>query len=228
MGKHKTLITLFFDLDDTLVDSERAYDAGMNHVGIDPKDATYLEARALVKAALPKLSPTARSRQLYFKKYLELKSEFSAKRHIELAESYEQHVVNDLKLQWQKLDRTALFAELKKITPNIFIVTNETTRMQVKKLFAFDPNGIFFSGMLTSEECGVEKPNPIIYQRALTDFHTDKKNCIMIGDSFINDIKGAIDFGIKAIQTTEFTQPKELGPHTIKKLADLPQFLKNF
>lgn len=220
-------MTLLFDLDDTLVDSERAYSAGMRHVGIDPKDTTFLQARASVKASLPPLSPTARSRQLYFKKYLELKNEFSAQRHLALADAYEDFVANDLGQQWIDLKRDKLFAELKKMTPHLFIVTNETTRMQVKKLTAMDPSGTFFSGMITSEECGVEKPNPVIYQRALVESRSNKSDCIMIGDSFINDIKGAMDFGIEAIQTTEFTESKDLGPTTITQLSELPGVLRS-
>ena len=227
MGKHQALTSLFFDLDDTLVDAETAYAAAMRTIGIEPEDASFLKARALVKACLPPLQPVARSRQLYFKKYLELNGQFSAKRHFELAEGYEQAVITHMEEQWKRLRRLDLFEKIKAKYPTIFIVTNETTRLQLLKLFKFDPNSKIFSGILTSEECGFEKPRPEIYNLALQRAGCTAGECVMIGDSFVNDVQGAINCGIKSIQTTEFTKPKELGPIVISDLNELPDTLKS-
>jgi FMN phosphatase YigB (HAD superfamily) len=128
------LITLFFDLDDTLVDSESAYKVGMKKIGLEPTDATFLQARSLVKADLPEKSPIARSRLLYFKKYLELKSEFTAGRHHEMTETYEQAVIHDVKTQWQALRRNDLFGEIQKLTSQIYLLTNESTLVRFNAL----------------------------------------------------------------------------------------------
>jgi putative hydrolase of the HAD superfamily len=220
------LISLFFDLDDTLVDSEAAYRAGMRAIGLEPSDETFLRARSLVKADLPLRSPIARSRLLYFKRYLELKSEFTAQRHDQMTEAYEQTVVDEMKTQWHNLGRRDLFQRLLKTTLNIYLVTNESTRFQIKKLRAFDPNGILFKGMITSEECGIEKPDPQIFRLALRRFGTSPENTVMVGDNYKNDIEGAANCGIKTVQTVEFTRPDKTGSQIIERLDDLPEKLK--
>ena len=46
---------------------------------------------------------------------------------------------------------------------------------------------------------GVKKPNPKIYEFALSLAKTKKETSIMIGDSIEADVVGALDFGIEAI-----------------------------
>jgi len=57
----------------------------------------------------------------------------------------------------------------------------------------------YFSNVIISEDAGVNKPNRAIFEYALHKAGAQKQESIMIGDSLEADIRGAQDFGIKAI-----------------------------
>ena len=46
---------------------------------------------------------------------------------------------------------------------------------------------------------GVKKPNPLIFDYAITEANASKFNSIMIGDCIEADINGALIFGMEAI-----------------------------
>lgn len=57
----------------------------------------------------------------------------------------------------------------------------------------------YFENVIISEDVGVNKPNPIIFEYALDKAKALKEESIMIGDSLEADIYGALNFGIEAI-----------------------------
>ncbi|MEH1942085.1 MAG: HAD family hydrolase [Nostoc sp.] len=57
----------------------------------------------------------------------------------------------------------------------------------------------YFSGIYSSGKIGYEKPNIRFYDYVINDLNIEKKECIMIGDSYDADIAGALRAGIKAI-----------------------------
>lgn len=57
----------------------------------------------------------------------------------------------------------------------------------------------YFSHIVISENVGVHKPHPDIFQYALEGANANKKTSIMIGDSIEADIRGAQSFGMDAI-----------------------------
>lgn len=214
---------LFLDIDDTLFDSEAAYSFAMQSIGISNDDENYLKARQLTKMNLPVLAPAARSRNLYFKKFLELKKNYSPSQHMQLIEKYEFEVVKHIQRQWQTLNREALLTRLRKRFERIVLISNETLRMQSLKINAIDPNFLLFDNLITSEEVGFEKPHESIFRYALGQTKTDPQNVLMIGDSFKNDILGARNINIKAVKTIEFKNDQEFDPNTviINDLKDL-------
>lgn len=216
---------LLIDLDDTLIDSDGAYDYGMKSIGIAPDDSTYLEARKKTKEILGEGSPSARSRLIYFKKYLELKAEYSPEKHQKLIYGYEVAITDHMQKQWNELSRVKLFKELKKMFKTIAIVTNETTRMQMLKLSKLDPDFQFFDLLITSEEAGVEKPHPKIFNMALSALNCTYDNCVMVGDSFKNDIEPALKLKMRAVQTVEFKKDSSQQNSTHPKITQLDQLL---
>ncbi|MCZ4242955.1 YjjG family noncanonical pyrimidine nucleotidase [Pedobacter punctiformis] len=67
------------------------------------------------------------------------------------------------------------------------------TKMNVSKL---NP---YFQNVIISEDVGVNKPSPVIFQHALDKAKARKEESIMIGDSLEADIYGALNFGMEAI-----------------------------
>jgi putative hydrolase of the HAD superfamily len=216
---------LLFDLDDTLVPSSRSYDQALKFAGISPDDERFLEARADVKRRLPKGYPAARSRRLYFKRFLELGDDYTPKRHLELASTYENEVARILSEAWSSLNRPALFEKLRKNADVIGIVSNETANMQSLKLAGMDPNWKYFDFIVTSEEVGVEKPDSRMFSRALELAAAKAADCTFIGDSYEMDIVPTTALGMRTIQTLEFLQTEKRHSATIAKLNELATLL---
>ncbi len=80
----------------------------------------------------------------------------------------------------------------------LHILTNGFEESQKLKL---KHSGIlhFFKNIITSDCTGFTKPNPIIFNHALSISNATPQNSIMIGDSFDADILGARSLGMKTI-----------------------------
>lgn len=229
MGKREPLI-LLFDLDDTLVPSSKAYDFGMESVEVAPDDATFLKARDEIKKLCPLGYPAARSRRLYFKRYLELRERFSPGAHLRMVRNYERAVCSFLENAWVRLDRPTLFESLREAADVIGIITNESSTFQSAKLELLDPEWKFFDFVVTSEDLGHEKPHPALIKRALQLAEGKAapeamSPCIVIGDHFEHDILPALKLGIRAIQTREFTTPENVHDSVISKLDELCEII---
>jgi YjjG family noncanonical pyrimidine nucleotidase len=88
--------------------------------------------------------------------------------------------------------------EYLKLNYNLHIITNGFEKVQYLKI---ENSGIasYFSTITNSEMAGVKKPNPKIFQFALSLSQARKETSVMIGDSIEADVVGALDFGIEAI-----------------------------
>jgi len=91
------------------------------------------------------------------------------------------------------------------------LITNGFKEVQYRKL---KNSGIdhFFEAILISEEQGVQKPSPIIFKRALKAIDGIKSESIMVGDDFVNDIEGAMIFGIDQFFYNYRSVPCDGGP----------------
>jgi len=67
--------------------------------------------------------------------------------------------------------------------------------------------GKYFSQIIISENVGVHKPHPQIFNFALEGAAAKKQESVMIGDSLEADIRGAQNFGMDAI----FFNPKKIA-----------------
>lgn len=84
----------------------------------------------------------------------------------------------------------------------------------------------YFSNVIISEDVGVNKPNPLIFEYALDKAKAVKEHSIMIGDSLEADIYGALGFGMDAIF---FNPLKKEKPADVKKeITHLEELLHLF
>ncbi|WP_158798575.1 YjjG family noncanonical pyrimidine nucleotidase [Pedobacter sp. L105] len=70
----------------------------------------------------------------------------------------------------------------------------------------------YFSQVIISEDAGVNKPDPAIFDYALQKAGAKLEESIMIGDSLEADVRGAQDYGMKAIY---------FNPMNLEKPADV-------
>ena len=93
------------------------------------------------------------------------------------------------------------------------------------------PIAKYFNDIVISENVGVSKPNPGIFEYALNNMDNINKNeILMIGDSLSSDIKGGINFNID----TCWYNPNNLENNTdiiptyvVSSLNELKNFLLN-
>ncbi len=84
----------------------------------------------------------------------------------------------------------------------------------------------FFSHIVISENVGVHKPHPDIFQYALDGANALKEESIMIGDSLEADVRGALGFGMDAI----FFNPNqvEIPPDIENQIIGLKELMDIF
>jgi len=65
-----------------------------------------------------------------------------------------------------------------------------------RRRFAASPITKFFSSIVISEEVGVAKPDPAIFNNALSELSVDADRVLMIGDSTTSDMAAAGNAGM--------------------------------
>lgn len=204
MGESITIAgceTILFDLDDTLIGSERIYHEVYQELGLEP--SVFDKARAAVKQQLGHGHVAARNRMLYFKKYLELRHEFSSSGLLKLSHAYEELLAQKILEELQITKHREVLRTLSQHY-TLGIVTNENLRTQMLKLNQLDPNNELFAFVITSEEMGVEKPEPAIVERALAMSGAAVDKIVMVGDSINNDLEPFAKKGCQVLGTTQF------------------------
>ncbi len=81
---------------------------------------------------------------------------------------------------------------------NLHIITNGFHEVQHVKLNKSEIMH-FFKTITSSEEVGVKKPNPKVFEKALTKANVMAKQSVMIGDTYDADIVGAREVGMETI-----------------------------
>ena len=92
----------------------------------------------------------------------------------------------------------------------------------------------YFKTIHLSQDVGVKKPDPIIFNTAIEASCISKDRCVMIGDRLDIDIYPANDLGIKTIRTLNSAykvqkpiSKKEEPLFVIKSLIELPDILSS-
>ncbi len=99
----------------------------------------------------------------------------------------------------------------------ITIVSNGFVSVQYRKINASGLRDCF-QHIVLSEEVGITKPQPGIFERALQLNGLQKDEVVMIGDSYTSDIQGAINAGIDQIwlQSPTLSEEERQKPATYK------------
>lgn len=198
---------IIFDLDDTL------YDCNYTNNGASVEAVCEYAAKELLQLPVDKVRhafDTARmslkdtiigdvaaqhNRMLYFQKTLELLGYPPISYALEMYDCF----WNDF------LGRISLYPGAKKLLEEmrsrgvrIGICTDMTVHIQHRKLRALGIDQLI-DVLVTSEEVGVEKPNPAIYQCVLDKLGVNAEEAVYVGDSLEKDVKGPICMGMKGI-----------------------------
>jgi putative hydrolase of the HAD superfamily len=90
----------------------------------------------------------------------------------------------------------------------------------------------YFDAVVVSGDCGWRKPHPKIFQNALNRLGVSAQEAVFLGDSPQEDIKGAVDAGLKTIfvqsQFYGLSDLAESGQKPSHVAADLEQISKSY
>lgn len=78
------------------------------------------------------------------------------------------------------------------------ICTDMTAHIQYRKLIRLGLDALIDS-MVSSEEAGVEKPHPLMFQLVLDKLRVGTDEAVYIGDSYERDVEGALQSGITPV-----------------------------
>lgn len=97
--------------------------------------------------------------------------------------------------------------ELSKRFP-LAVISNGLPDVQYKKIEAIGLGGVF-SCIVLSEEVGIRKPDPRIFQWAAHMIKIPCEECLYVGDSYRNDVIGARSAGLRTCWYNPASSPGE-------------------
>ena len=221
---------VFFDLDHTLWDFDK--NSGLtfekifklNNIDVNLKE--FLEVYEPINLS-------------YWKLYREEKIDKESLRYKRLSDTFnaldykvKARVINKLSADY--IDHLCTFNHLFDGTIEILdylapkyhlhIITNGFKEVQQGKLNNANINQ-YFKTVTNSEMVGVKKPNPKIFNHALSKAKANIENSIMIGDNLEADILGALDIGLDAICFNYHNENLTNGIKFVDNLLDLKHYL---
>jgi HAD superfamily hydrolase (TIGR01549 family) len=205
---------VLFDLDDTLFDHQQCARAALVGVrdghpcfaGVDQNQLEASHARILedlhleVMAGRIQLDAARieRFRRLYAWAGIDAEPTLAARAAAAYREGY-------LKARMEVRGASALLAAVQPHA-KIVVVSNNLLEEQREKIRHCGLDR-YVDVLVTSEEAGVSKPDPAIFQLALERAQVAADEAVMLGDSWGNDIEGARAAGIRAIWFNRSGEP---------------------
>lgn len=200
------ITTVLFDLDDTLFDHMEtaraalaATAAGWPALRGVPVEALYRHYSELLEELHP-LVMTGRLPHLEARRqrFARLLAPYApAASAADAARLAEQHYGHYQQLRRPLAGARALLQALKP-TYKLGIVTNNRLAEQQEKLRHLGMSPLV-DALITSEEVGVLKPDPAIYQVALARLGAEAAQTVMVGDNWLADVGGALAVGIRPV-----------------------------
>jgi YjjG family noncanonical pyrimidine nucleotidase len=107
----------------------------------------------------------------------------------------------------------------------LHIITNGFSDIQAVKMNSADISQ-YFTHVVTMETAGFKKPDPRIFQHALTLSGATADESLMLGDSYTADILGAMDAGLDTVFYNPEAKPAPTPPtHDIRHWRELTAIL---
>ncbi|MFD2433603.1 YjjG family noncanonical pyrimidine nucleotidase [Mesonia maritima] len=193
---------IFFDLDHTLWDFERnsalAFEKILLKNEVDLNITDFLKIYVPLNESYWKLyrEDKITKEDLRFKRISEtfeaLNYKSSTQLIEKLADDYILHLPDNNHLFEDAISTLDYLAEKYRL----HIITNGFEEVQHLKMKNAQIDH-YFETVTTSENAGVKKPHPIIFEKALKKANTENVKSVMIGDNLEADIEGAEKIGMK-------------------------------
>ena len=230
---------VLFDLDNTLYDYKPVHEKALNEVykilkkEIEISHKEFLKLFKISRAEINReLAGTASShnRVLYFQRLVE-KSHNTIESNVvlKLYNAYWDNFLKNVKL---KKGVIQTLKKLKQLNIKTAIISDLTTNIQLRKMSKLGITPLI-DVLVTSEEAGSEKPNPIMFLLALNKLSVLPSDAIMVGDNPINDIEGGNSVGLDTILITnkksteiQFNEDYQKPNYTVKEIPEILSILQ--
>ena len=100
------------------------------------------------------------------------------------------------------------------------LITNGASCLQREKLATAGLDE-YFDVVVVSAEFGVAKPDPSIFQHALTLLGSTPEHTVMIGDSLTRDVDGAMAAGLRGVWVNRSGQPRPADRPDLVEVTNL-------
>jgi len=225
---------IFFDLDHTIWDFDRNAEETLTELY-----AQYQLESLGLRSSREFIDTYTENNQLLWAEYHlgkitkeTLRSERFSKTFIQLG-IQPSHIPSQFEDDYVRLTpmRTNLFEGSEKVLTylqkkyTLHIISNGFKESTLTKM---DKSGLnpYFANVIISEDVGVNKPDKAIFEYALRLASAQKEESIMIGDSLEADIRGAQDYGMKAIYFNPMN--KEKPEDVLWQITHLEELLHHF
>jgi putative hydrolase of the HAD superfamily len=228
--RNTEITDIFFDLDHTLWDFDK--NSGLAFQRVFSKHKIELPLIEFLKVYEP-------INLVYWKKYrddevskedlrrgrlIETFAVFKLKFSIETIDLLAVSYIDELPVNNHLFENT--FETLDYLSENykLHIITNGFEEVQHLKL---NNSGIkkYFNTVTTSEEVGLKKPHPKVFQTAMKKAAVVPQKSMMIGDSFEADILGAYNAGMHTL-FFNYRKEQRIPPHfAINQLSEIKKHL---
>ena len=129
---------------------------------------------------------------------------------------------------WDWVDQAEETLALTSKHYNVGIITNGFKETQLKKFEKLSMHK-YTSQMVISEELGVLKPDPLVFDHATEIAGVPREEILYVGDSYSSDVLGGLNAGWKTAWYTGVVgeEEAELKPDlTFSDFSDLKKYLK--
>lgn len=195
---------VFFDLDHTLWDFDRnsllAFQRVFAKHNIEIKVSDFIRVYEPINFNFWKLfrEELVTKQELRRGRLTETFKSFQLDFSIEFIDELAEDYIDELPKDNHLFDGTLEILEYLSNKYRLHIITNGFHKVQCLKL---EKSGIakYFDTVTTSEEVGLKKPNPVIFNKAMEKAVVQASESIMIGDTFEADILGAEAVGMQTL-----------------------------
>ncbi|WP_103071014.1 YjjG family noncanonical pyrimidine nucleotidase [Aquimarina sediminis] len=227
---NKSIEHVFFDLDHTLWDFDRnsslAFQMIFEKFDIQIAVKDFLEIYQPINMRYWKLyrEEKVTKKQLRRGRLTEAFASLHKKLPLVTIDAISEDYIDFLPLHNYLIDGTQDLLEYLNPKYNLHIITNGFKEVQYKKIVN---SGIaqYFDTITNSEEAGVKKPNPFIFEQAIKKSGAKLDKSIMIGDNYEADIIGAEAVGLKTICFNYHKEKLPLHNVQVSMLKEIKNYL---
>ncbi|MCR1950958.1 MULTISPECIES: YjjG family noncanonical pyrimidine nucleotidase [Clostridium] len=216
---------ILFDADETLFDFKKsekyAFEQAILEFNIDYREDYHLKIYSDINTAIWKEFECGLITQekLKVERFRRLSNKLKIKfDEISFSKSYLKHLSHSSFLYGESANIIETLSKNYKLA----IITNGLSDVQSNRIRK-SSIAKYFDDIVISEEVGISKPTPKIFEITLNNLnYNDKSKVLMVGDSLTSDIQGGVNFGI---DTCWYNPNKILNKTTLKPTYEISELL---